>query len=62
MRQIQYLANTFNHLDVQLRKVFPMVCVYLPENINIIIEVRLGFGICKLTIRREAALVVHLLE
>ena len=24
--------------------------------------VRLGFGICKLTIRREAALVVHLLE
>lgn len=40
MRQIQYLANTFNHLDVQLRKVFPMVCVYLPENINIIIEVR----------------------
>jgi hypothetical protein len=30
--------------------------------LNVLIDLNLGFGICKLTIRRKAAPVVHLLE
>jgi len=35
---------------------------YLTYSTGLGLNLKLGFGICKLTIRREAALVVHLLE